>query len=205
MAVTVGEVQTVLTAKDEMSAAFQTASNNAQNLQNNLQQTGSVADAVGEQFNKLTDRLIALFGIDSIISFTEHTLEAAHSLELLSLQSGVSVEDLQTLGAATEEYGLSSERLGQVIFQLSRRIAGGDDSAATALHMMGLSLSEVQSLDPENLFLTVARSLGTLEGSARDLAATDLFGGRIGKQVLAFSTDVDGAMTAVKKDRKSVV
>jgi hypothetical protein len=160
--------------------------------------TKGFADQFADRFEHLGERLAEYFAIREIAHFAEELLSGAHALELLALQTDINVERLQVLGAATQEYGLDSEKLGTLIFQLSRRIAGDDQSAAAALHMMGLTLDEVKGLNGEELFLTIARGLNTLQGNAVDLAATDLFGGRAGKSVIAFSKDVDGAMAAVK-------
>jgi hypothetical protein len=161
-------------------------------------ETKGFADQFASRFEHLGERVAEAFALREIAHFVEDLFSAAHALEVLSLQTGIDVEELQRLGAATEEYGLDSEKLGTLIFQLSRRIAGDDQSAAAALHMMGLTLDEVKGLNGEELFLTIARGLNTLHGNAVDLAATDLFGGRAGKSVIAFSKDVDGAMAAVK-------
>lgn len=158
----------------------------------------SSLDGFSDRLEHLGERVAEYFALREVAHFVEGLLEGAHALEILSQQTDISVEELQVLGAATAEFGIDTEKLGTLIFQLSRRIAGGDESAAAALHMMGMSMDEVKGLQGEELFLTIARGLNTLEGNARDLAATDLFGGRAGKQVLAFSQDVDGAMEAVR-------
>lgn len=141
----------------------------------------------------------AAFSAERLVEFVQGSFEAAKSLQILSLQTQVGVEDLQVLGAATREYGMDANQLGQAIFQLSRRIAGGDQSAATGLHTMGLSLDEVRKQNGMELFLTIERGLATLQGSLRDSTAAELFGARVGRAMGAFATSAD---EAIDKNRK---
>lgn len=120
--------------------------------------------------------------------------EEAHALNLLSLQTQVNVEDLQVLAGATREYGVDGEQLGKALYQLGRRIAGNDDSVATAYHLMGMSLDEVRGMNAMDLFLTTERGLGKLQGTIRDTAAADLYGGRLGVSMGAFATGADEAI-----------
>lgn len=124
--------------------------------------------------------------------------EEAHALNLLSLQTQMNVEDLQVLTAATREYGVDGEQLGKALYQLGRRIAGGDESVATAYHLMGMSLGEVRDMNGMELFLATERGLGKLHGTIRDTAAADLYGGRLGVSMGAFSTGVDEAIAKAR-------
>lgn len=158
--------------------------------------TGAEKDlsSFGDQLTHVAERIVEYAAIREAFRFAGDILEGAHALQVLSAQTGIGVEELQVLGAATKEYGIDADQMGRAIFQLSQRIAGGDSSAATALHMMGLSIEQVKSLKGEELFLTIERALGTLQGTMKDTAAADLFGARMGKAMEAFSNDVDGAM-----------
>ncbi len=125
--------------------------------------------------------------------------EEARALNILSLQTQINVQDLQVLAAATREYGVDADQLGRAVFQLGKRIAGGDESVATAYHLMGMSLDEVRDKQGVELFLATERGLGTLHGTIRDTAAADLYGGRLGVSMGAFSTGVDEAMEKAKR------
>jgi hypothetical protein len=134
------------------------------------------------------------FGIDAAVEYGRRILEDASNLKNLSAQTQVSIGDLQLLTAATEGYNVSGEELGKALFQLKQRIAGGDDSIATAYHLMGLSIDDVRNKNAVELFLTTERGLNTLTGAIKDTAAADLYGPKLGSQLVAFSTGVDEAI-----------
>lgn len=139
-----------------------------------------------------------VYSVQGAVSFLEGIAREAQSLQVLSAQTQISVEDLQVLSNATREFGVSGDELGRALFQLSQRIAGGDQSVATAYHLMGLSIDDVKSKDALDLFITTERGLGTLQGSLRDTAAADLFGGKLGASLGALSTGIDKAIDDVK-------
>ena len=139
------------------------------------------------------------FSAERAVEFLKSVAEEAHQLEILSLQTRINVEDLQLLKVATKEYGVEGDELARALYQLSRRIAGGDASVATAYHLMGMTLDEVRGKDALDLFLTTERGLGKLQGAVQDTAAADLYGGRLGISMIAFSKGVDEAMDKARQ------
>ena len=138
------------------------------------------------------------FSIGAAVEFLHTITEEAHSLQILSLQTQINVEDLQVLGGATREYGVDAQQLGRAIFQLSQRIAGGDASVVTGLALMGLSLEDVKNKHGEELFLLVESAAGKLHGTIRDTAMADLYGARLGSSLGALSTGIGEAMDKAK-------
>jgi hypothetical protein len=143
------------------------------------------------------------FTVGAGIEFVAKVAEEAEALKHLSEQTQINLQDLQTLRAATAEYGVDADELGRALFQLKQKIAGGDQSVANAYHLMGLSLDEIKGKDPVDLFVTTERALGDLHGSLRDVAAADLFGGRLGSSLLALSTGIDEAMEKARGQKRA--
>lgn len=140
-----------------------------------------------------------VWSLDRSVDFIKSIVEEADRLGDLSLQTQINVTDIQLLSAATRQYGVDGEQLGLALYQLGRRIAGNDDSVAHAYHLMGMSIKDVKDLDPMALFLATERGLGTLQGAIRDTAASDLFGGKLGVSLSAFSTKVDEALDRARR------
>lgn len=134
------------------------------------------------------------FSIDSAVRFLSTITEEAKALQILSAQTQINVEDLQVLGGATRQFGVSSEQLGRAIFQLGQRIAGGDASVVSGLALLGLSLDDVKGKHGEELFLMVETAAGKLTGTLRDTAMADLYGARLGSSLGALSTGITEAM-----------
>lgn len=138
------------------------------------------------------------WSVEGAVTFLVSIAEEARELRNLSLQTQINAEDLQVLRDATKEYGVEGEQLGRALFQLQQRIAGGDASVATAYHLMGMSIDEVKGKDAMTVFLTTERGLGMLSGAIQDTAAKDLYGGRLGASMIAFSKGADEAVAKAR-------
>lgn len=190
--------QTAANAVAKMNAMGVEVPANIQALANRLEETETTINAVGDAAGRLAEQFLVMFAVTKITQWAESIGKGAEDLENLSLQTQTSVEDLQVLGTATQEYGVDSEQLGRALFQLSQRIAGGDASVVTGLHAMGLSIQDVKDKDPIDLFLTVERALAGVSGAARDAAAADLFGSRLGASLTAFAPKADEAIARAR-------
>ena len=98
-----------------------------------------------------------------VVSFGADLLAAAGSLQDLHERTMVSVEGLQRLSIIAEQSGSSIDAVATAIFQMGKRLAGGDDSAAAALHELGLSFAEIRAMAPEDAFDVIGRALGALD------------------------------------------
>jgi hypothetical protein len=201
----VGGVSTLTTAElAKVSAQAQEAAEKLTALGQDVPpKIQAIADAGKNVSTGLTDMLpnisgvAAAFGvafsINAAVGFFNTVTEGARSLQILSLQTQTSTDELQILAAATKEFGVDQDQLGRAIFQLGQRIAGGDDSVVTGLALMGLKLQDVENLHGADLFLTVERAAGTLNGTIRDTAEADLFGAKLGSSLGALSKGIDEA------------
>lgn len=183
---------------DSLNGRVNTAQAGVDGFKGKLKEVEGAASAFGDQITRVGERIVEYFAVREVLGFTGELLDAASKLDDLARQTGINVVELQVLGAATKEYGIDADQMGRAIFQVGQRIAGGDGSVVTALHMMGLSLEDVKGKQGTELFVTLERALGNLQGTMRDTAAADLFGARMGKAMEAFSTDVDGALDRAK-------
>lgn len=126
--------------------------------------------------------------------------QTAGAIRDLSTQTGVGIEQLQILGAATKDYGVTAEELGRGMFQLSQRIAGGDDSAAAALHVLGLRVDELKGKSPDQIFLTAVRAINQLPNPlTRSAVAAELFGSKLAAAILKIGPDLDEMIAKVKQ------
>lgn len=137
---------------------------------------------------------VAMSTARAAFNFVSRTLDEASALNDLAAQTHISVEEIQLLGGAMSEFGVDSDTLAKGLYRLSRGIAGGDDSVAQGLHLMGMSLKDVEGLNGKDLFLKIEEGLATLQGGLRDTAAADLFGGRLGAAMAGASEGIGGAL-----------
>jgi hypothetical protein len=154
---------------------------------------------IGDQAQDLGAKLLAAFAIERVVEYALEVGKAQQDLQRLGKETQIDVEELQTLSAATREYGLDNEVLGRALFNVSKAIAGGDESVARGLHLAGLSLDEVKDKHGKELFLEIERGLATLTGSLRDTAAADIFGAKLGSALAGFSKGADEAVEKAGK------
>src|SRR4029077_7487811 len=196
-------IEDLKTAMAQAKAAVQEAADSAKGAGESFGGLTEATNKLGASWaERIAEGLLLRDALRELLSVAQEMIsgipEEAHALNLLSLQTRLSVEDLQVLSAATREFGVDGDQLGKALFQLQQRIAGGDANVLTAFHLMGMSIDEVREKDPMALFLAAEKGLGTLSGAIQDTAAKDLYGGRLGASLIAFSS---GAEEAIDKAR----
>lgn len=159
----------------------------------------SVSSGLTDTLKQVALGFVAMFTARAAFNFVKDTIEEASALKDLSQQSHINVEELQLMAGAMSEFGVDADTLGKGLFKLSRGIAGGDESVTRGLHLMGLSLKDVEGLNGEALFLKIENGLATLQGGLRDTAAADLFGGKLGAAMAGASEGIEGALATWKR------
>ncbi len=113
------------------------------------------------------------------------------------------VEAYQAWDYVLNKNGTSMEQMARGIKTLTGATSGTTDAQAEAFNALGLSLEQVQSMKPEDLFASVIAGLQQIGdlGQRRDLAKT-LFGGsadNLGELLNSSSEDVDALMQEVEQ------
>lgn len=157
--------------------------------------TSSMVPSLGE----MAAAAAAAFSVTAIVNWVGRLVDGASQLNTLSAQTRISVEELQVLTAATSSYGVSSDELGRSLFALQAKIAGGDASVVSAYAAMGIKLDDIRNKNASELFIETERGLAGLTGGIRDAAAADLYGGKLGSSMAAFSTGADDAIEKAKR------
>ena len=186
-------------AAEKMRAWGQDVPEKISQLAEHAKATNMHFDTMKGLVKELALGFVAMFSVRTVANFVGDVIQSAGALKNLSAQTQIGVEDLQIMAGAMTASGVDAQELGRGVFTLSQRIAGGDDSVAGALHRMGLSLEDVRDLKGQELFLTIERGLGTLQGSLRDTTATDLFGSKLGMAMAGAAKDIDGAMESARR------
>jgi hypothetical protein len=150
--------------------------------------------SLGATVKDLALGFAAMFTARAAFNFVADVIADASALKDLSQQTHINVEELQLLAGGMSEFGVDADQLGRGLFKLSRGIAGGDESVVRGLHMMGLSLKDVEGLQGQELFLKIERGLATLQGGLRDTAAAELYGGKLGAAMAGAAEGIDGAL-----------
>jgi uncharacterized protein (UPF0147 family) len=133
------------------------------------------------------------------LGFVKDAADQAGALADLSAQTRISTDDLQIMAGAMRDFGVDQDQLGKALFKLSKQIAGGDESIAATLEVMGLSLDKVRGMGGAELFETMQDRLAGLQGGLRDTAAIELYGEKLG---MVMSGAAEGSKAALAAERE---
>lgn len=156
---------------------------------------GSAATGIGglvRSVGPLAGAFAGAFAISTVTGFAKEIIDLGGHLVDLSDKTGISVDGLQVLQAAAELSGNSLEQVTGAVSQMQNRLASGDNSAVSAIKSLGLSLSDLQAMQPDQQFRAIARSIAEIQDPAeRTRVAIDLFG-RAGADLLpTLVSDID--------------
>jgi len=162
---------------------------------------------IGKEFlgflvlDKIIEQAHDLFG---------EVLNGARTLDKLHESTGLSTDALQALGDAAEEAHVSQDSLNSGLQILTRTLGQAEDGSkkgAAALHLVGLSVKDLQGMNADQIFQTVAQRLMDIQNPAeRAAAGTALFGRAFGElQPVIADVSKDGFDPFIEKMKENGV
>lgn len=158
---------------------------------------GATLTKVGMQVAKVgVAASAALFGTLKVFA------DQGDSLAKMSQRTGISVEALSELGYAADQSGTSIDNLEKSVRKMQQGLTNAVDdggAAAEAFTRLGLSVEDLQRLNPEQQFLAVAEQLAKVQDPTLKAAlAVDLFG-KSGTEMLPMLADGAEGIDALRK------
>ena len=116
------------------------------------------------------------------VAIVGSALSSGRELRGLSQAARLNVEDLQAMGAVARQTGGDVEDIADASRELQLRLAEatslGTGPAVDALNLLGLSIADIQNLNPEESFALIRDRLSEIEDPARRaFLAEELLGG----------------------------
>jgi hypothetical protein len=112
----------------------------------------------------------------ALFELTAHAVELGAQLNDLSEITAIPVESLVGLKFASDVAGGSIESTANLIFMMQKRMAESPDEFQSGLHRIGLTISDIQSLSPDQQFLKIAEAFReNTDQSNRAATAVELF------------------------------
>jgi hypothetical protein len=151
------------------------------------QLAGAFPNTLGPAIGKMTSGVASLssafgglglaVGGLTVGALVNDFLDTTSSLVDLSEQTAITIQDLQRFKFAGEQVGVGLESITTAVGQLQNRLGSGDKSAFAALDTLGITIQEIQRLDPGQQFEAIATSISNIaDPSKRAAVAMDLFG-----------------------------
>lgn len=158
--------------------------------------------ALGFAIKTLLAPLIIVTSLVALFSRLGSTAADLDNLSKTARRLGMSVGTFQALAQAAEEAGISVEQAGTLMTFMTRNIGNlinGSRGAQTAFGRLGLTLADLQGLQPEKQFELISQRIMALPTAAeRTTAAMSIFG-RQGALAMGLISDAaNGAVSDIK-------
>lgn len=156
---------------------------------------GSIFGKAGDLLGGLGISAGALTGAGvaaSLVAGAKAALDYADSLTKLSDRTGISTTSLQRLGAVADASGNNVDQIASAVNQFQKRIASGEKETTAAIQRIGLSVTQLRGLAPDDQFFAIAKAIQQIKDPADQArAAMELFGKSGAELLPTLKADVD--------------
>jgi hypothetical protein len=113
----------------------------------------------------------------AILDFGRQAVEGAGALVEMSAKTGTSIGQIQEFAFVADQTGTSVEAFAKASYNLGIAVAEGTGQARDAFADLGLSLQDLQQLEPEAMWDEVITALGDVESATeRNRIGEEIFG-----------------------------
>jgi hypothetical protein len=132
------------------------------------------ADSAVREFNRIsksaTNFAAGFIGVGALERLGQKTVEYAGKINDLSTETGASTDALQEFDYAAEQTGAKLEDIGTALVKVAKNQVDalkGDSGKQNAFARLGVSLKDLKSLNPEEIFRKIAAAVKELPPSAQ--------------------------------------
>ena len=156
---------------------------------NGFAEVGKAGEALGSVFTGMVGSLAALaagyVSVQGVIEIFKGGLDFAKEFSELSERTGIASEKLVVLQRAFQNNGVAAEDLGTIINKMQKSLEAASDpmsKQAEKIRELGLSVSGLKMLSPEEQFAAIAEAIGKIKDPTdKSAIAMELFGKSGGK------------------------
>lgn len=162
------EIKTILTAN---TVAFEAGLKQAVDALKKAEGKFSTSNkSIGKQFQSLgrdVRTLAAAFAVREIIAYGSKLIDAAGQLKDLSQQSGIAASTLSALRVVLEQGGSNVDEFAGSVVKMNKAISeaatGSNKGLLKTFDELGLSVTKLKQLAPQDQFFEVAAALGKVK------------------------------------------
>ncbi len=143
-------------------------------------------------FDTLTSSVGAL--VSSLPSAVSNLVSTSGAITDLAARSGFSTEALQKFSYAGAMVGVSAEEISTGMLKLQKNLTAGSEETSAALDRLGISLSDLRSMTPEDQLATVVESLQRITDPAERSALAMQLLGRGGAALIPLGENLRSVM-----------
>jgi hypothetical protein len=143
----------------------------------------------------------ALSGFTGVLNQMRGTLDLGGKLSDLAASTGVAAGEMLVLQRAFQDNGLGADEAGTMINRMQRAIIEAGQGSATyarAFESLGLSMSSLRDMTPEQQLRTIGQAIASIKDPAEATAASMQIFGRAGGRLQTFFENFDGAVGSAR-------
>lgn len=152
--------------------------------------------------------LTAAFAGAVVKHLAEDVLETASNLSRLSKQTGIGVEELQRLDHVAKKSGTDLNAMSDAFSKLAiamGKALKGDVDTREAFEDLGITIKDIQSLSPEELFIKMADAVKDSNDPVRTAGDLTAILGRNYRDMLPLLTKGTSEINRLKKETDGVI
>ena len=156
-------------------------------LHERIEETLGPINRVREAIAGIGEAFIAAFAVEQVVEFAKKMGEAGENTEHTAERLGVSIGEVQRLGAAATVTGLNADALSTAVGRLYRNFAqaeGGSKAQASAFKELGVNLKDVHN--QQDLLTQVFEKFPDLSGPIQKSQVAMALFGRTGLALIPF-------------------
>lgn len=158
-------------------------------MKEQLEGTLAPISAVRENLGEMVELLAAAFAVEKIADWISETTEAAEKIERMAAKLGISVGQVQEMGAVAKLTGGDVDQMASQLERLQLQLAktgSASSPVAAALKVLGINLAEFRSASIAGQVDQMAEAFSRFaDGSGKTAAAMALLG-KTGADLLPF-------------------
>ena len=169
-------------AQDKTTTAFRKVNGGLSKLDSKLKTTSGNLGLLNGGLGRMAGLLGGVIGVAAITNFSKNLLQVGDRLQKVSLQLGISVEQLEIYQFAASQSGVGTEALNKSLQKFSINVGdagAGAKEQVKAFEGLGISIYDTNGAlkDSPALFAEVATKISEIDSPASKAAvAVDLFG-----------------------------
>lgn len=125
--------------------------------------TGLLGGAVAKMASAFAIGSLIDKAVTGIFSLGREAIASAGHIVDLSNKTGLSLKSVQQFGYVANQTGTTIDVFADASFKLGQQLANGGGTVASGLKAIGVSMTTIRSLKPEEQFDTVMRKLAAIE------------------------------------------
>lgn len=172
----------------------------AEELAASKQKVSAAGAAMSGMLGRLTGAFAGYLSINAIAGAIRSTARYAAELKDVADRTGLTVGAVQRLGFAAREHGTTLDRLSTSLSIMQDRIGEGNVQALRALDKIGLSVQQLDRMNPEQQLFAISDGLRRVGSHNEQVAILNDLLGRGGAELLpAFAAGLRQAATDAER------